>query len=424
MLARSLGHLDILSTGWILLFIIYFLKLWENKKIKDALLTAFFFFCTVLSAWYYAIFAFLFILLFLIYQFLTSRSSLVSFIFARPFLIFVFLSIFSSGLFALPFLKAIVSGEAPSPPQTHFKIYSAFILNYILPSPLSLIGRWTPKDVYIFFTENYLESTVFLGFLEIIILLYFLKNYHRQKLYEVGLWLFTGFIFFIFSLGSYLKPLEIALPYSLFYQLPIFSFIRASARYSLMVILSLTVICSYVLKKLSPIIKSNKKRNIVFIILLFLLFLERIIYPYPLRKIDISSFYQNLRQEKGDFAVLNIPFNPYPNRDEFNFLQTIHQKNIVMGFVPNPASWNPRVFRFINQHPFLKSQFCQSTPELQNLPQLEKTFQDLAQIKIKYIIIHKDSLRKCSSVKKWLFDYFSEASPYFEDETIKVYKTF
>ncbi len=424
MLARSLGHLNLLTTGWIPLFVLYFLKLWQAKKIKDAVLAALFFLCVSLSSWYYSIFILLFIFIFLLYYFLTTRKSLLNFILSKPFLIFVLLAIFLTGLVVSPFLKTIIQKEALPPAKISPSLYSAFILSYILPLPLSLIGKWVPREEFISLSENYLESTTFLGFLEIILLLYFLKNYHRHKLNKASIWLFVGLIFFVFSLGPFLKPSQIILPYSFLSHLPIFSFLRAVSRYSLMVMLSLTIICAYSLNIVFQ--KTNSKRkNLIFGSLIFLFLLERAIFPAPLKKADVHHFYQEIRQDQEDYAILETPFNSFLDRHDFNFYQAIHQKKIVFGSLQDPVTRNPKTYQFIDSNIFIKSLFCYSqAPNIESLPNSNELLKILAQTKIRYIIIHKNKLKSCPKVESWLPNYLNILKPYFEDNLIKAYKTF
>lgn len=485
MLARSLGHLELLTTGAIPLFILFFLKLFKEPKIKNSLFLAIAFLLVSISSWNYALFTLFFIgfaFIFLIIDSKESRQAILNKRYLARFSIFVIFSFLIIFSIAFPFVRTYLNSQTLVPSINEATSFSADLLSYLTPSPLNtLFGQFIDPRLYTSFSSNYTESTTFLGFIEVAFIFIYLMD--RKKMKKGGdLWIFLIIIFFILSLGPYLKVAgnifdKLLLPYYyIFNYFPLFSFVRAPARLSIFIMLFTTIIFALTLKyNLSQKHFSWHYRKIFVILILclflclFLIFAERMIVPYPIKKIKIPFFYNKIAEEKGDYAILDLPINIDEGQRVYNFYQATHQKKIISGLIKYTALV-PETYSWIENNEFLRESACSAkmgetiniSKNRQDKLDKENLIKEFKGVNIKYIIIHKDLINKyeqytdslirefkeanikhvrkdlvenyekylnllsknynCQKLRDNINDLFGDKQPIFEDELIKVYE--
>lgn len=434
MLIRSLGHLNVLTTGWMVFFIYFFIRMLKEKKAKFSALTAVFYFLTAISFWYYAIFSLFFVVLFMVYIAFEKklRKKIFNNIFLKNFILFALLSLFFVLLLSLPFIRTIMNNQATTPPLSHSYAFSASIFSYIVPFPVFLVGKILKIDPSISaLSGNPLEFTSFIGFLEAAILLFFITNYPKNN--KKRFLIFFIFIFFILSLGPYLKPTMLPLPYKIFTYIPFLNFLRSINRLSVFVQLGVALIFAFSLKEISKKMPL-KKINIILIFCLIIIIFERIIMPFPLKKLSVPDFYKTIANQDDNFTILDLPGGCHA---KYNFLQIIHNKNIVTGRIQDTA-FSEKIQKEIFENSFIDFSICANfppewlnkneqkpyfseEPRKQNSPKL--LFDILKKEKITYLVIHKDLIKNCPEVEKRLNDYLINEVAYFQDNEIKVFKT-
>jgi hypothetical protein len=407
----------------------------KEKKMKFSVLAAIFYFLTAISFWYYAIFALFFIGFVLIYITLrkTLRKKIFNKVFLKNFILFSILSIFLVSMVALPFVILTIKKQTASPPLDNLYVFSATIFSYFVPPPyISLIGKIMRIDPLIsLLSGNIIEFTSFMGFLEIAVFLFFISNYPKSE--KKRILIIFVITFFILSLGPYLKPTHIPLPYKIFTFFPFLNFVRSINRLSIFVYMGMALIFALFLKEIFKHL-SQKKKKIILALSFVLILFERLFLPFPLQKFSLPSFYQDIKNQKGDFAILDLPSGYH---EKYNLLQTVHEKNIVMGTLI-PTALSPKIIKEVFENPFIQFSFCFPIfPEWTKKTGLysgfhkkppeqlsrEELFKKLKLEKILYVVIHKDIIKNCPEVEKRMNEYFSNVPSYFEDTEIKVFKT-
>jgi len=289
------SHLNLLSTQWIPLTVLFILKTSETKKIKYVILSAIFFVINALSCWYYFIFLIIFLCLFIFYKIFQLRSNRFKETERKltPFYIILFILFFILMQFTIEFLFAFIGilflyclfilytiRKSSNLNKDILNIIIFILIVFLLLSPY-LIEYYKQTKV-----EDILEAMPFPSkiFYSAEPLTYFFhrspfrfneQNFYRLRtdgefslffgyttilLFIIGLlkgkngrfWLFPLIIFYILSLGPELKfngiikpdfmPNKgIFLPGILISSLPVFEGIRVFARFGIMTIFSLAV---------------------------------------------------------------------------------------------------------------------------------------------------------------------------------------
>ncbi len=443
MLARGLVHINLLTTGAIPLFILFFLKLSKNPSFKNSALLAFSFLLVSLSSWQYGLFALIFLFFSLFFLYFTSRKIIASKQYLTNFAVFLILSALLTLPFASPMILSQTNNKMSSPEVGDAIQYSADVLSYITPSPFNtLFGEFINNDLFYSFSGNYEESTAYLGIFEIVFIIYFLiifgKKFNKIVIENIY-WIILSLLFFILSLGPLLKigghVFQLILPYYfLFNYAPFFNFIKEPVRMSIFVMLFIAIIFSVFLK--ACLSQKKSRVNMILLLIILIITAERATLPYKIKKIEIPSFYNKISEEKNDYAILDLPTNTqWLQQSTYNFYQATHKKKIIVGAI-GYTSFSSGIYSWIEQNNFVKESRCYYQKEMENLNinetktehDKEKLLQNFKNIKIKYIVIHKNVISNfenfgfnCQKIKNNIDIFFKNDEPVFEDELIKVY---
>lgn len=444
MLARGLGHINLLTTGAIPLFVLFFLKSLRDPSFKNSLFLAISFLLICLSAWQYGLFILIFIFFSIIFFLFTSKEKILNKKYLASFAIFIILSVFLVLPFAMPMISSKADNKMRAPIGSEYIVFSADVMGYLTPTPSNIIfGKFINKTHFSTFSGNVTEATVFLGLVEIIFIIDFLlkaKNNCKKVIRENSYWIFSASVFFILSLGPLLKVggylTPILFPYYFIYNyLPFFSFAKEPARMGIFVMLFVTIIFSIFLKT-----HLDKKRSKVGILLIFfalIIIAERAEIPYEIKKVKVPAFYSQISEEKNDYTILDLPSNLlYLEQPVYHFYQATHQKKIITGAL-GYISFDNDSYSWIKNNDFAKEGGCY-TEEVKKIINLSNTtaeyskdelIQNLKEVKVKYIIIHKDVIalleaygQDCGKLKSNIDKFFKDTRPVFEDDLIIVYR--
>lgn len=131
---------------------------------------------------------------------------------------------------------------------------------------------------------------------------------------------------------------ELTLPFSWFYNyFPGFSGLRAPSRYGVFVLFAVAVMAGYGYKQLHERFKKTQVKTLVLVLVLVLLNIEYLSIPHkmsfvPVRK-EIPPIYQWLKDQPGDFAILEYPFfTPLGMESVYMYFSLFHKKKIVNGY--------------------------------------------------------------------------------------------
>jgi len=344
-MSHALGHLNLMSMGFIPFFIYYFVKFHEDSSLKNMIYSSLFLILTTFSEYYYGYFMFIFVFLYEIYYFYMRDFKVSKIFLLRLSLIFIIYFLVSSPIF-LGIAKCLFSGGYSGNQDSDFwspDVISFFVPGNILKFSLFFNGfDWWQKVV-----ENShmgAENNHFLGYTILLLILagvYLIKNKKQDKKlfsekYYFKFFLILGIIFFVFALGTKLKIFgyyfkNINLPYYYIYNT--LHILYASGRFSVVIFLSLGILVSISINRISKLM-CFKMKMIFYVIIFLLIILEFLVIPYPITHIETSDFYLQLGKDKGDFVIHDLSdreYGWYSAGTRHLYYQTIHNKKILTG---------------------------------------------------------------------------------------------
>jgi hypothetical protein len=232
-------------------------------------------------------------------------------------------------------------------------------------------------------------------------------------------WLAMALVMILLALGPVLRingqtyP-NVPMPYRLADQLYVGRLLRVPDRFNMFLALPTAVLSAYGIARLLVSIPHRGKwigvaaSGVLGGIILF----EYMAVPVPLMRPKVSEFLHEMAAEPEQYAVLNLPIDLASSK-EYMFQQTIHQHPILQG---NVSRLPPGTFDFLNSQPWLAS--LQESGQMPPRPaDVSRQLETLAQNNVRYVILHKKSVRLAHWQRYFSFD------PSFEDERIAVYVT-
>ena len=259
-----------------------------------------------------------------------------------------------------PTLAEARQGYAQQPPEETL-FYSADLVNGFLPSELHPlwgpeIAKTVSKLPPYLPLKNPSERDLFLGYTVLAVAGWGVWRLRRNI--RVLFWALTAALMWLLSLGPVLQVLgrqeftsflvKIPMPYLLLYKLPLFSIMRTPARFTVLVMLALSVLVAYALAHLlrnrpqSPVLSgvpsrlavtrpwpSATRRVLAIVIPALILFEFAAVYPMVPPGWNVP-IYQKIAAEPGNFALLELPIRPF---GDYMAYQTIHGKPIIGGYL-------------------------------------------------------------------------------------------
>ena len=191
-------------------------------------------------------------------------------------------------------------------------------------------------------------------------------------------WAFTAFAILL-ALGRH--PLwgrevieSITLPFYLLEQVPVFDLLRVANRFMILASLGLAVLVGLGWTAL------RKKSDAWFLVLAGLICFEYAWIPYPVKKVEVSPFYEELARSGRSGAVFNVPSHQRSRSGPNLVAQTIHGRPIGDGYV----STRPvEADEFILREPALD--------DLMPIPELDRPVDRERLLKLGFdtLVIHK-----------------------------------
>ncbi len=392
-LIHSIGHLH-LTGMWLPYVFLYLHKFFKKQSWHNSLLLTLFIILVFLTGFHYFIFLPVVIAVFLLVNYLSKNFKFNKNNFKK-----IILSLILSALIIIPIIL----------PYIHLKEKYNFIRSVETVEAYSpdLIDYFIPPFLYNHFYINRSHVEMAVGPGIVISLLFLLAIYFFSKQKKINqedkrnfiIYSIIIFISFIISFGFYIQlnsSAQYGLPslYSLFYAfIPGFDGIRATGRYSVFVLLGLTVLIGYGLYYYFSQQKNIFKKIIIYFLIIFFLFIELSFVPsVSFSEIKISpqlnKFYNWMKLQPDNKIFLNFPigFGPstFNNFDAiYVFNSRLHFKKIVNGY---SGKNSPNYQNLVVKLNFLGP--------LKNLSLLKK-------YKVDYLIYHFDFYKNPEKIKQW-----------------------
>ena len=232
------------------------------------------------------------------------------------------------------------------------QIFSAELISFFFPSAQHpLLGEWANGITQ----AN--TSYAFVGYA--VLILAALGIYFHRAAPAARFWAVTAIVFAIVMLGPTLivggESTGIPLPFALFRAVPFVNANRYPVRFNAMLMLALAPLIA-----LGAIhLLSTRRRWIALGGLIGLLAFEQLALPIPLTDLRTPAIFQTIRDEPGDFAILDLPLGwrgsvslQGKTDDKAQFYQTVHQKRILGGITSRTP---PFKFQYFLQAPVVNS---------------------------------------------------------------------
>lgn len=415
-LAHTAGHPDLTQMAAIPLTILFFTHALTRSSVRAALMAAVMLALVCFTGLY-------------LFEF-TAISLLPAFIYAalpqkrwRAPRFWLVLSVFglTSALLTSPRVVPLISSPDALSSVIEEK-YSAEtlqtdLLAYVIPSRFNPIFAPIVEEIAARFEMNR-KWPAYLGVIPIVLII--LAATWKKNRLVVWSWLLLGLFFAVMSLGPVLRfngniYQDIRLPYAWLVGLP---FIRIVARpdyFVLGLLLPLAVIAAIGVDRcLAALAQRRRAQSALLIALTALLLFEYWNGPYPGFELTVSPIYQQLAQEPGDFAIIDLPLGRRESKD-YTLYQVFHQRPIVEGLSGRTP---PEAYQYIDSNPLLARWRARQPLDCNALPatDIDAALQQLLNDGFRYVMVHHDS----TQLPEAFAAYFT-ATPRFVDESLSLY---
>ncbi|MBN1584488.1 MAG: hypothetical protein JXA89_27530 [Anaerolineae bacterium] len=413
------GQMNLANIQWLPLFILFVLRLAEQKNVWDAVWAGVFFALASLDCWFFAIFLALWSIAYVLYSLLLERTRWNwRFVWLGGLAILIAIALLSPLM--VPVLVDAIRGTGESALDYYATEKSTDLLAFVIPSSQHpILGRYVEP-----ITAGFKHwRPAFLGYMALILALFSILAWRKSVLWWALLLLFASL-----ALGTTLAIngvdyAGVPLPYDLLTKtIPALKIIRQASRFNVMVGLTLAVLVGLGWTDVSRWLDKKPwlRRSACGIAGILFLF-EYLAVPCPSQPGDLSPFYTRLAQEPGDFAILELPLDDFYSRRSL-YAQTIHGKKLVNGYLARiPAG----VHDFVLGNGLLKKLFIQmeADPALQDV---DREIELLALNDIRYVVIQKQPLPPHPAVDAGVQAAWRELfgpDAFYEDTDIVVYET-
>jgi hypothetical protein len=333
-----LGHLDLVSTQWIPLFVLFLLKTRRETGWWNPIWCGVFLAATLLTSSYYAAFLFAFAGLFVVSILIRRPAGWIAALTRVAAAMAVFAAL------ALPLLIAMLSRGVlegrTSNPAYDVDRFSGDLLGFVVPSLLHPLWGRAVEPVYraIARNDSRLESVIYLGFVPLLLAAVAMRRIGARAW---RFWLAGCALFAVLSLGPVLHvggaalapALSPLMPYTLFSHLPYGDIPRVPGRFVVMTTLCLAMIAAAgtwtLLRELDP-----RRAAGVTVALVAALLFEQAVWPLPLAGLQVPPYFERLAREPGRGAILEVPIPDDPALFPRRMLwQTAHGRPVFGGYL-------------------------------------------------------------------------------------------
>jgi hypothetical protein len=260
------------------------------------------------------------------------------------------------------------------------------------------------------------DSIVFIGFTALILLVVGVIRGRRSA----WLWILMLLIYATLALGPELKiahqPLPgVPMPYRFIQDFFLVRVLRFPARFNVFLSLPVAMLAGIGLSFLLGHPRLGRRPVFLVSLLAIVICAEYWSMPYRTLPLHTPEWYDQLAQEPGEFAVLDLPMDRQGVDKNYMFYQINHGRPILQGHV---SRLPPEASGFLNSNPFLKRLAKDNTMESTN-PVMYQLGQ-LSDAGIRYLILHRQRAT-ADQLAQWL-DWLA-FEPLYEDDELIVYGT-
>jgi len=449
-IVHSNFHIGLSMIVWIPLFALILFKILQKDSKLLIILGSVFFFLASITHLYFLLFSIMFSIIFFI-VFIFKQKNVSNKIFIKNFSLILGIGIIASLIMFAPVLMSDSDYEKRTFDE-HIK-FSGSLGNFFMPTffhtsqtQTNHLGIMMIFDVFneeakVVSTEGY----SYLGYPVIFLSILALKFRFKFSWF----WVFVGIGSAILSLGPELKMIHnltgIWMPGRiLFDYVPQWEEFRAAGRFIIITHLSMAILSAFAINGIMKSkFLSKKILVLILIVILVIIIFDVSAIPYPTYTQPISEIYEEIKNDKSDFIILESPIGSrtttqYTSHPTFNYYQTFHEKPIVGGYESRAAvdSLTQSDTYFFNKFQFYGNgdDVLKQDLGIHGIPILNY-------FDVKYVIIHKNepiaftdlttqripveettTSNVISRTSNLMSEILNEKRPYFEDNNVISYK--
>lgn len=368
---------------WVPLYMLFLLKTFESGTWKNTLLASLFFVLTVSADTYQMLSLIFMTALLLFFELVADRRSLLRRGLLSRLAVLSLLGGLGVIVFYSPALREALAGYTYFERPVHMGLMELLGMREMERAPFNF---WPVVFGYV------TTILVFLG-------VFFRERREGSTGGDTTLrgriryfWILAGLFFFLMVQGAHPTIMgreieRIPLPMHFTNRLPILAAVRSPHRFLGPLMLVLSVLAGYGLSWLLGRIRGVRLKRSLTGAVLALIVLEYLAIPLRPRELKVDSFYQTLRKDPADYALLETPFSL--DNGYFTFLQTVHEKRLIGGYISRNS---PGPLRFIDEARLLRllASPAEVGPADFDLRAKEGSLDFLRRNNIRYVIVHKD----------------------------------
>ncbi|MGD8806043.1 MAG: hypothetical protein PVH65_09340 [Chloroflexota bacterium] len=409
-------HPNLNLIAWVPLALIFLRRTLLRQRISDAIIAGVMVALIGISRWQMLVLGGVLIGLYYIYYLATHRAAWGRRIFALTLLIGAVALVLM-----LPLMWPLLESQLNSPDLEGLLSSSSFRtdpLAYLLPNRYHPLWGDFAYDHLYRACDICADFPATIGYTTMALAAYGIIRQWRKARF----WFMAAIIYVVLALGPELfvsDQLLIPLPYRWLEKLFIFSAVRHPDRFNAILVIPVAALAAYGYMSLS---RSQRLRNLfgrwhprALLIILAALILFEYVSEYRMLWLGAPAWFEELAQEEGDFAILNLPYDPFVDK-HFMAQQMVHGKAIVGGKIARPPA---EALAFADELPLLQNFPADLSPPTE-VEDVGQQLRFLAQNNIRYIIIHKIYFDKeqLAAWRSWLM-----VTPIHDDGELTVYAT-
>jgi hypothetical protein len=410
------GHPNMIVVSWLPLALLYLRRAMDGGRKRDPMLAALFLALIGISRWQLLIVAGVTLGLYLLYKCLADAAWRTWRALARLALIGLL-----AGILMAPLATPVVVGQLTRTYRDDVLVgdpaeRNTDLLAYLLPN--QALYLW--GDVVPWLPENLRFATApveFIGYTTLALALYgVVKNWPAARF-----WVLVAGVHVSLALGSQLRvgsrlyP-QVPMPYRLIEDWFLVRILRYPRRFNVFLGLPLGMLAALGVAALLRQGSRGYKSTLLTVVAGVLILGESCIVPYRVIRPVTPTWYRQLAQEAGHFAVLDLPMHPRLYDKWYMFYQMTHGKPLVEGHVSRTTR---EAFAFLESTALL-SRLRRDNVMDPALADVTHQLRPLAEADVRYLILHKRfaSPQRLASWRDWL-----TFEPYYEDADLVVYRT-
>jgi hypothetical protein len=298
------------------------------------------------------------------------------------------------------------------------------LLSFVLPSQLNPFFAPFTEEIASRIGPMSEKWPAYLGVVPLALTISALTWKKKQKI--AILWFSIGLFFVFLALGPTLLLNgivyeDIVLPARFLSWFPPVRSVGRPDLFVMGILLPIAILAALGIDRLLIGLERNRTIQIALMIALpGLLLVEYWSGEFPGGPSAVSPFYEQLADEPGDFAIIQLPMGRSASK-RYLYLQTIHQKAIVEGL---SARTPVEAYRYINKNSLLQSWLSEEPLDCgaTNQHRIEATVEHLNAVDrliaddFRYVVVH----HKNSEIPSLYADYFP-FDPVYEDSSLTAY---